>query len=368
MTSQQELASQSNAIRINLSNSKYSIFHKVAAHLGWVVTEDDTNWDIIWCDAGMGIERHVRIAKAYQRINHFPGMINIYRKDKLAKSMHKMGRISPLYDFTPKTWFLPNDYAHIANFLKSGTKRCVIMKPSAGAQVRYGELHLILCFTLMRVSLVQGRGIFLAMKPEQIIQSEEHYIVQSYLHRPLLVDGYKFDLRIYVLVISCDPLRILLFREGLCRFCTSPYQRPNPENLFNSYMHLTNYSINKHNEDFVKPKQSDCSSLPTKTEESQTASSSASSHHSEQFSSKRSLTWLRQWLRAHQRDDELLWSQIADIVVKTIISAQAPVARAFSSYKVNGMNKNPFTCFEVTMRARQLFLHALLLAGDLSCV
>eukprot|EP01042_Synura_sphagnicola_P022052 gene22052-28081_t len=160
----------------------------------------------------MGIERHVRIAKAYQRINHFPGMINIYRKDKLAKSMHKMGRISPLYDFTPKTWFLPNDYAHIANFLKSGTKRCVIMKPSAGAQ---------------------GRGIFLAMKPEQIIQSEEYYIVQSYLHRPLLIDGYKFDLRIYVLVISCDPLRILLFREGLCRFCTSPYQRPNPENLFN---------------------------------------------------------------------------------------------------------------------------------------
>eukprot|EP01033_Poteriospumella_lacustris_P007014 gene7014-5052_t len=326
MTSQQEIASQSNAIRINLSNSKYSIFHKVAAHLGWVVTEDDTNWDIIWCDAGMGIERHVRIAKAYQRINHFPGMINIYRKDKLAKSMHKMGRISPLYDFTPKTWFLPNDYAHIANFLKSGTKRCVIMKPSAGAQ---------------------GRGIYLAMKPEQIIQSEEYYIVQSYLHRPLLVDGYKFDLRIYVLVISCDPLRILLFREGLCRFCTSPYQRPNPENLFNSYMHLTNYSINKHNEDFVKPKQSDCSSLPTKTEESQTASSSSSSHQSEQFSSKRSLTWLRQWLRAHQRDDELLWSQIADIVVKTVISAQAPVARAFSSYKVNGMNKNPFTCFEL---------------------
>lgn len=135
MTSQQEIAPQSNVIRINLSNSKYSIFHKVAAHLGWIVTEDDTNWDIIWCDAGMGIERHVRIAKAYQRINHFPGMINIYRKDRLAKSMSKMGRISPLYDFTPKTWFLPNDYAHIANYLKSGSKRCVIMKPSAGAQV-----------------------------------------------------------------------------------------------------------------------------------------------------------------------------------------------------------------------------------------
>lgn len=330
-------------VTINLANCKYTVFRKVAAKLGWEVTDDEVNWDIMWCDAGLGIEKYLRVAKTYQRINHFPGMINIYRKDKLAKSMAKMSRISNLYDFTPKTWVLPQDYQQIVNYLRSAN-RCVIMKPSAGAQ---------------------GRGIFLAMKPEQIINSEEQYIVQSYLHRPLLVDGYKFDLRIYVLITCCDPLRILLFREGLCRFCTNPYQRPNAENLMNTFMHLTNYSINKHNEEFVQPQQPDSrnttsnessndaftnidlDSLPSASSKGPSTSSFTPSNQQNQHSSKRSLTWLRGWLRSHGVDDNIVWQQIADIVVKTIISAQAPVSRAFSSYKVNGMNKNPFSCFEV---------------------
>ena len=66
----------------------------------------------------------------------------------------------------------------------------------------------------------------------------------------LFLTGYKFDLRLYVLVTSFDPLRIYMYTEGLGRFAAEPYSKCE-ENLTNLYMHLTNYSINKTHPDFV---------------------------------------------------------------------------------------------------------------------
>lgn len=45
------------------------------------------------------------------------------------------------------------------------------------------------------------------------------------------MDGYKFDLRIYVLITSCDPLRVFLFNDGLVRLSTEKYLPPAESNL-----------------------------------------------------------------------------------------------------------------------------------------
>lgn len=75
-------------------------------------------------------------------------------------------------------------------------------------------------------------------------------IVQRYIHNPLLVGGYKFDLRIYVVIMGTNPISAFVCDEGLARFCTEKYEQPTKENFKQFFMHLTNYSINKHSEDY----------------------------------------------------------------------------------------------------------------------
>lgn len=51
-----------------------------------------------------------------------------------------------------------------------------------------------------------------------------HFICYRYLSNPFLINGSKFDLRVYVYVTSYDPLRIYVFKEGLARFATCKYE------------------------------------------------------------------------------------------------------------------------------------------------
>lgn len=61
----------------------------------------------------------------------------------------------------------------------------------------------------------------------------------------MLLNGLKFDLRIYVLVLNLYPLEVFLYDEGLVRFATVDYKAPSTDNLHQTFMHLTNYSLNK---------------------------------------------------------------------------------------------------------------------------
>lgn len=95
----------------------------------------------------------------------------------------------------------------------------------------------------------RGRGIYLVDDPSEI-STEDDSVISRYISNPLLINGHKFDLRIYVVVTSFNPLRIYIYREGLARFASEEYTTKISKH--NKYQHLTNYSINKRNTKFVQ--------------------------------------------------------------------------------------------------------------------
>ena len=69
-------------------------------------------------------------------------------------------------------------------------------------------------------------------------------LVQEYVDDLTLVDGHKFDFRVYVLVTTTDPLLVYIYPEGLGRVAYHKYQSPNEKNEGDNMTHLTNAAIN----------------------------------------------------------------------------------------------------------------------------
>jgi hypothetical protein len=121
--------------------------------------------------------------------------------------------------FWPTSWVLPEELSAVpSNVYKH--ERALIFKPDEGTQGV--GIHIILSRDELERRAAQARAGAV-------------HVLQSYLHDPLLLDGYKFDMRLYVLVLSLDPLRVFLCREGLVRVCRSarlpalpPPARPAP--------------------------------------------------------------------------------------------------------------------------------------------
>jgi hypothetical protein len=103
----------------------------------------------------------------------------------------------------------------------------------------------------------QGKGIFLFTKLSQITQWKsdsrwrapdnpgvESYVVQRYVANPYLIGGKKFDMRLYALVTSFQPLTVYVYRAGFCRFSASRYSS-DAADVANRFMHLTNVAVQK---------------------------------------------------------------------------------------------------------------------------
>ena len=144
-------------------------------------------------------------------------------------------------------------------------------------------------------------------------------VVGKYIDNPLLINGHKSDLRLYVLVTSYDPLLIYIYEEGLVRFATVKYDNTG-KNLWNPCMHLCNYSINKYHSDYIKSADPDL----------------------DDQGHKWSLSAFLKHLKANNIDTVQLMQSIEDVVIKSIVSVEFAVNSASKMFVPHRNN-----CFEL---------------------
>ncbi|KAL7070923.1 hypothetical protein ACQ4LE_010143 [Meloidogyne hapla] len=179
------------------------------------------------------------VVKSGARVNKFPGMTELAKKVTLTQAISSMRELFPSeYSFYPRSWILPAQLQQFRDYCLNSdeTNKCFIVKPDDGAQ---------------------GTGIYLISSPSELLQINSHrQLVQEYMPDPyLLSDGLKFDLRVYAVIRSLNPLSIYVAREGMARFCTEKYPgMPTKENFSNLFAHLTNYSLNKANNAYIHSK------------------------------------------------------------------------------------------------------------------
>ncbi|KAF7670248.1 hypothetical protein LDENG_00043360 [Lucifuga dentata] len=261
------------------------------------VHPNSNDFNLLW--TGSHLKPYLlRSLQGFQKVNHFPRSYELTRKDRLYKNIQRMQQTHGFKNFhiIPQTFVLPTEYQEFCNcFAKD--KGPWIIKPVASSR---------------------GRGIYLVSNPNQI-SMDENILVSRYIHNPLLIDEFKFDVRLYVLVTSYEPLLIYVYEEGLARFATVRYDQAS-KNIKNKFMHLTNYSVNKKSSDYV----------------------SCDDPEVEDYGNKWSMSAILRYLKQEGKDTTLLMRQVEDLIIKAVLSAEVQIATACKTFVPHKTN-----CFEL---------------------
>ncbi|XP_041131873.1 tubulin polyglutamylase TTLL5 isoform X3 [Polyodon spathula] len=261
------------------------------------VHPNSNDFNLMW--TGSHLKPYLlRNLQEFQKVNHFPRSYELTRKDRLFKNVQRMQQLNGFKNFhiVPQTFVLPVEYQEFCSAY-SKDKGPWIIKPVASSR---------------------GRGIYLVSNPNQI-PLDENILVSRYISNPLLIDDFKFDVRLYVLVTSYDPLTIYLYEEGLTRFATVKYDRAT-KNIKNQFMHLTNYSVNKKSSDYV----------------------SCDDPEVEDYGNKWSMSAMLRYLKQEGKDTTSLMAKVEDLVIKTVIGAELQIATSCKMFMPHKGN-----CFEL---------------------
>lgn len=188
-------------------NERVKQINDALEKIGLVPTNNETKYDLLWAHDYPFETIDVTTLEPHPRVNFIPGSVSLTDKSELSKIDN---------EFIPRTFVLPNNrYLFLEN-----------------ARQRAGKLY------------IQRRGKSMALRsPEKVdLKDDTDVSLQEYIDNPLLVDGYKFDLSVYAIVTSIDPLRIYMYKgDALFRFAPVKYHPFNMNNRDKYLISDSNY-------------------------------------------------------------------------------------------------------------------------------
>lgn len=183
-----------------------------------------------------------------QSYNHIPGHGGIVRKDLMSKnSMDWMHKFASNPKCQKKINFFPIGYrlnieSECKEFFKVLSSKEYLSRPAGIKKF------------IMKVGfgVHRGAGVRILDDPTEKSLREQYengekcgtitvnQVAQEYIDPPLLFEGHKFDLRIYMLVASTNPLRIF-YHDGFLRVSLDKYESTsNKDNIV-----MTNTELSK---------------------------------------------------------------------------------------------------------------------------
>ena len=137
----------------------------------------------------------------------------------------------------------PNDYTYMPTSFSYPEEKKLILHKFKNYKISPENLWLI------KPKLGSlGEGIYIFKDLDNV---PDDYIITKYIHNPHLINKYKYDFRLYVLVTGLSPLKLYLYKDGMIRFTTEEYSL-DLNKLEDLYIHVTNVHINKKNKNIYK--------------------------------------------------------------------------------------------------------------------
>ena len=304
---------------------------------------DDLVWSLLWTWGKPSIRRSQLLS--WQRVNHFQHARELTRKDLLQRNLSRYqclgGKFAAAFNLMPATYVLPKQYVAFAeafgkasfdNITSDNSESSFVARHRAAiadsrtslerrkegyssSQENPSRETKSCLWILKPIGMSRGRGIRLINSISQVGYSCSA-VIQKYVENPLLLDGYKFDLRVYVLVTSFSPLEAFIYDEGFARVSCKEYDIRSA--FDDKMMHLTNTSIQKDADPFDMP------SFLRNGDKQHVAST------------KCSLQFLWEKLESHGVDSSKVWQSICNLVVKSLVCADDVIPNQPSSFELFG--------------------------------